>query len=117
VVAAAMQFDARLAAMPEYYRRTLDLYEALRAWPQLKPNPARPQANMLHVHMPVSCERALALRDQVAQQHGVWLYNRVAHAALPDHCYTELYVGDNLLAVPAQRLPEILGLWSAALLN
>jgi threonine aldolase len=53
VVAAAMQFDARLAAMPDYFRRTQWLYETLREYPLLTPNPARPQASMLHLHLPV----------------------------------------------------------------
>lgn len=115
VVAAAMQFDARLAAMPDYFRRTEWLYEELRAYPSLVPNPARPQANMLHLHMPVSRERAMAIRNQIAEQHGVWLFGRASHGVLPQHSVVELYVGDNLVAVPDQRLREILALWNAAL--
>ncbi|MGZ8357343.1 MAG: threonine aldolase family protein, partial [Telluria sp.] len=58
VVSAAMQFDQRLAAMPAWFRRTEWLYETLRGYPQIRLNPARPQANMLHLHLPVSRERA-----------------------------------------------------------
>lgn len=112
VVAAAMQFDARLAAMPAYFRRTEALYETLRAFPELTPNPARPQANLLHIHMPAGREQAIALRARVAQQHGVWLYNRVSHAQLPGRSYTELYVGDNLLALDDARLHDALTLWT-----
>jgi hypothetical protein len=37
-----MQFDARLAAMPAYFRRTQFLYEALRAHPAIRSiRPAR----------------------------------------------------------------------------
>ena len=117
VVAAAMQFDARLAAMPDYFRRTEWLYEALREHPRLVPNPARPQANMLHLHMPVSRERAMEIRNQIAEQHGVWLFGRASHGALAQHSVVELYVGDNLLALPDQRLREVLALWNAALAN
>lgn len=112
VVAAAMQFDARLAAMPDYFRRTRALYETLRAFPKLTPNPAAPQANLLHVHMPAGPERAVALRIDVAQRHGVWLFNRASHAQLPGHSYTEWYVGDNLLALDDARLRDLLTLWS-----
>nr|WP_229499327.1 beta-eliminating lyase-related protein [Pseudoduganella ginsengisoli] len=111
IVAAAMQFDARLAAMPAYFRRTQALYETLRAFPKLTPNPAAPQANLLHVHMPVCRERAMALRNRVAEQHGVWLYNRASHAQLPGHSYTEWYVGDNLMALDDARLHSALALW------
>lgn len=115
VVAAAMQFDARLAAMPDYFRRTQWLYEALRAHPHLMVNPARPHANMLHLHLPVSRERAMDIRNEIAAQHGVWLFNRASHGALPAHSVVELYVGDNLLALSDERARDILALWAAAL--
>jgi threonine aldolase len=97
-VAAAMQFDARLAAMPAYFDRTRWLYDVLCAFPALRVNPAQPQANMLHLHFPVSRDRALAIRDAVAREHGIWLFGRANHAALPATSYAEIYVGDNLLA-------------------
>jgi threonine aldolase len=117
VVAAAMQFDARLAAMPDYFKRTLWLYEVLRDYPLLTPNPATPHANMLHIHLPVSRERALEIRSRIAEQQGVWLFNGAAHAALPDRSSVELYIGDNLLDLPDQRVREILAIWSDALSN
>jgi len=115
VVAAAMQFDARLAAMPGYFRRTEWLYQQLRKYPLLVPNPARPHANMLHLHLPVARDHALDIRNRIAGQHGVWLFNGAQHAALPGRCYVELYVGDNLLYLPDARVHEILALWSQAL--
>jgi threonine aldolase len=104
VVAAAMDFDARLAAMPDYFKRTQHLYAALRAHPAIRVNPAAPQANMLHLHLPVSRDHALAIRDALAAEHGIWMYNRAAHGALPDTSVVEIYVGDNLLAMPDDAL-------------
>ncbi|MEF9929959.1 MAG: beta-eliminating lyase-related protein [Massilia sp.] len=104
VVAAAMDFDARLAAMPDYFRRTQFLYAALRAHPAIRVNPAAPQANMLHLHLPVSRDTALAIRDALAAEHGIWMYNRAAHGALPDTSVVEIYVGDNLLAMSDDAL-------------
>jgi threonine aldolase len=112
VVSAAMQFDARLASMPDYFRRTELLYEALREHPAIRVNPARPAANMLHLHLPVGRERALAIRAELAERHGIWLFNRVSNGVLPDTSYFELYVGDNLLAVPETRLREALRLFA-----
>ncbi|QOL49020.1 threonine aldolase family protein [Massilia litorea] len=112
VVSAAMQFDARLASMPVYFRRTELLYEALREHPAIRVNPARPAANMLHLHLPVGRERALAIRAELAERHGIWLFNRVSNGVLPDTSYFELYVGDNLLAVPETRLREALRLFA-----
>nr|WP_315218106.1 beta-eliminating lyase-related protein [uncultured Duganella sp.] len=117
VVAAAMQFDTRMAAMPDYFRRTLWLYETLRDYPLLTPNPARPQASMLHLHLPVSRDRALNIRNLIAERHSVWLFNGASHGALQDRSSVELYIGDNLLNMPDDRVREILSLWSAALAN
>ena len=115
VVAAAMQFDERLAAMPDYLRRTHFLYEALGAHPGIRRNPAAPQANMLHLHLPVSPERALEIRRELAERHGIWMFNRIASGVLPGTSSFELYVGDNLLAMPDEQLRTALGLFADAL--
>ena len=113
VVAAAMQFDARLASMPALFRRTQFLYEVLRAHPVLKLNPAAPQANMLHVHLPVGRERALEIRRKLAAEHGVCIFHRINHGVLPESSYFELYVGDNLLDAPDGRVREVAALLAA----
>jgi len=115
IVAAAMQFDERLAAMPAYFERTAFLYEALRAHPDIRVNPARPAANMLHLHLPVGRERALAIRAHLAERHGVWLFNRINHGVLPDTSYFELYVGDNLLDAQDDKVVDALALLAAEL--
>jgi threonine aldolase len=115
VVAAVMQFDQRLAAMPAYFERTRFLYEELQAHPEIKVNPARPQANMLHMHLPVSRERALEIRRTLAEEHGYWLFNRINHATLPGTSYFELYVGDNLLDAPDEKVRDGLALFARAL--
>jgi threonine aldolase len=115
VVAAAMQFDQRLAAMPDYFRRTEWLFEQLADYPLLTPNPARPHSNMLHVYLPVSRERAIAIRNDLAERRGIWLFNGANHAPLPEQSYIEWYVGDNLLNMPDQQVRELLELFVAAL--
>lgn len=117
VVAAAMQFDQRLAAMPALFRRTEWLYDVLRDYPAIGVNPARPHANMLHLHLPVGRERALAIRNEVAAEHRTWLFGRAAHGALPDTCVVELYVGDNLAGLPDERVRAAFALLAAALIK
>jgi threonine aldolase len=115
VIAAAMRFDERIAAMPAYFRRTEWLYDLLQAYPQWQVNPARPQANMLHLHFPVSRERMTALRDEFAQRHRIWLFGGARHAALPNHSYIEWYVGEALLKMPDERVQDILSLMAAGI--
>jgi threonine aldolase len=114
VVAAAMQFEQRLAAMPAYFERARFLFDVLRDHPVLRVNPARPQANMLHVHLPVNRERALEIRRELARDHGIWPFNRVSHGMLPDTSFFEIYVGDNLLDTPDGRVREAVALLAAA---
>jgi threonine aldolase len=115
IVAAAMQFDQRVAAMPAYFERTLWLAEILRAHPAIRVNPEHPQANMLHLHLPVSRDRALAIRNTLAAEHKIWLFTRASHAALADTSYVELYVGDNLLHAPDDAVKHALALFAGAL--
>lgn len=115
VVAAAMRFDTRLAAMPAYFRRTEWLYRRLLLHPRLQANPAAPQSNMLHLHLPMSKERAVAMRDRIATEHGVWLFGGARHAALPGHSYVEWYVGESLLAMPDAQIDQVLEWLSASL--
>jgi threonine aldolase len=114
VVAAAMQFEQRLAAMPAYFERTQFLFDVLRDHPVLRVNPARPQANMLHVHLPVGRERALEIRRELARDHGIWPFNRVNYGMLADTSFFEIYVGDNLLDAPDGRVREAVALLAAA---
>jgi threonine aldolase len=115
IVSAAMQFDERLAAMPDYFRRTELLVDLLAEHPAIRVNPARPAANMLHLHLPEGRERALAIRAELAERHGIWLFNRVSNGVLPETSYFELYVGDNLLGVPEARLKESLAIFADTL--
>ncbi len=117
VVAAAMQFDQRLAALPACFARTLWLFEELRAYPEFKTNPAAPQCNMLHLYLPTDRDTAITIRNRIAQEHGIWLFNNAVHTALPGQCMFEWYVGDNLLAMDDEKLRQALQLLAQALKN
>jgi hypothetical protein len=115
VVAAAMQLDARLAAMPALFHRTQWLYDTLPAYPMLRANPLKPQANLFHLHLPVPRERALEIRNGIAREHRIWLHNAVHDGQLDGTCYTEWYVGDQLLDLPDAQVHAALAHWNAAL--
>jgi len=104
VISAAMQFDQRLAAMPACLERALQLAELIRKFPKMQINPAVPQSNLFHLYLPVDAKRAIEIRNQIAQQHGIWLFNRAVNAALPDQSYFEWYVGDNLVNLSDEQV-------------
>jgi hypothetical protein len=49
--------------------------------------------------MPATAANANAIRDAIAAEHKIWLFNGANDAALPDQSYFEWYVGDNLLSM------------------
>ncbi|AMP03811.1 threonine aldolase family protein [Collimonas pratensis] len=115
VVAAAMQFDEKLARMPAYLQRTRELYQLLARYPHWQVNPRQPHCNMLHLYFPVEREAANAARDQLARERGVWLFGRASDAALPQQSYIEWYVGEALLALSDQQVIAALDQFQALL--
>ena len=72
---------------------------------------------MFHLYLPVSAEKAITIRNQIAQQHGVWLFNRAATAPLANQCYVEIMVGDQLLAMSDANVLAALRLLNGAIDN
>ncbi len=114
VVSAAMQFEKRLAEMPACFQRTVWLFELLKSYPQFTPNPATPHSNMLHLYLPLAADTANGIRNRIAQEHGIWLFGRAVHAALPDQCMFEWYVGDQLLQMSDATVRRALDLLADA---
>jgi threonine aldolase len=108
VVAAAMQLDERLAAMPAWFAATKTLYQMLAQFPSLKVNPAVPHCNMLHLYLPVSASRCNEIRDQIALDERVWLFSGASNTALPQQCKVEMTIGERFLAMPEEKAMRIL---------
>lgn len=100
IVSAARRFDARLAQMDACYRRAVTLAEGLHGIAGLRINPATPQTNMCHLYFDAPAAAVLAARDQIARSDGHWLLGAVQDAEVPGWSYSELVVGDQLLALP-----------------
>lgn len=107
IVSAAMQFDRRIEAMPSLFERTKQIYQIFQDYPKFTLNPTEPQANMLHLYLPVSYENAVILRDRLAEEKGIWLGHPQV-TALPEQAMIEWYVGDRLLNMEDHQLIEIL---------
>ena len=100
VASAAMRFDDQLAKMPAYRRRAREFAAALAAIDGVVVEPQPPEVNLFHVHFPVPAAALTAARDALAAQHGAWLLQRAAPGRLSGCSSSEIYVGDNLLALP-----------------
>ncbi|MEM1450715.1 MAG: beta-eliminating lyase-related protein [Planctomycetota bacterium] len=99
VATAAMQFDERLARMPEYHAHAVAIAEAAGAVEGVTTLPRVPHVNLMHVFVALDADAAYVARDRVAEEHGVWLFNQVKDAEIPGHVRFEWYVGDNALEI------------------
>jgi threonine aldolase len=114
IVAAAMQFEQKLAAMPRWLARTHELVRMLAQVqdndpaPLLQINPATPQCNLLHLYFPLGVAQINAIRNCIAEQERVWLFGNARNTALPNQSMVELYIGENLCDLDDQRLQSLL---------
>lgn len=99
VASAASRLEAQLERFPAYLARARSLARALSAVQGVRVLPEVPQVNMMHVHLDLSPDAALAARDRVAHETGLWLFGNAAATALPDRSRFELYVGEAAMAV------------------
>ncbi len=96
---AAMRFDAAFARMPACLARARTLAGGLAAISGLAILPSPIQVNLFHLHIARGADALAAARDRIAADTGVWLASRFSASPTPDHAVTEIYVGENLLAV------------------
>lgn len=99
VASAAMRFDERIARMPTYFVRAQQFAKAMAAINGVVVNPKIIQANMLHLHFPVSSAALEAARDQIADKHKCWLGNPRVASDVPGCSAMEIYVGENLMSL------------------
>lgn len=99
VASAAMLLDERLERMPDYFERATRLAAGLRDIEGVSLLPDPPHVNMFHVFLALDSEAALAARDRVAQERGLWLFERARPTAVPGHCRFELYVGEAAMEI------------------
>lgn len=107
VVSTAMRFDQRLAMLQVCYERTLSLATCLQSIPGIRVLPRTPQVNMLHVNFDAERVALLSARDEIARQHGCWLFTHLEPTEVPGWCKTEVYVGDRLLGVADERIVQL----------
>lgn len=99
VASAAMRFDRALKQMPEYARRTKEVYKVLENIPQISSCPGTPQVNMFHLYFNESAESLKQARDEIARKDKIWIANSFQQTTLENLTYTEIYVGEGLLQI------------------
>jgi threonine aldolase len=108
IASAAMRFDAQLAKMPAYFERANELATAIRRDTKIVVNPETIQANMFHLHFPKNPEALSDARDKLAAEQMIWTAARATASSTPGWSYFEVYVGDNLMAMPDEEAIALL---------
>ena len=81
---AAMRLDDRLRRMPAYRDRAREVASALAEIDGVTINPDPPQVNMFHVFLAGDREALLAARDEIALDHGLWLFGSLTATDVPE---------------------------------
>ena len=97
VASSMMRFEHRLSLLDACHQRAVELAEGLSALPGVRVNPARPQTNMLHVHLDAPAEALNDARDALAEAEKCWLFGAARPSEVPGWSCFELTVGDQLL--------------------
>lgn len=71
---ADMRLDDQIAKIPGYVTRASEVAAALASIDGVRINPAAPRTNMFHVFLEGDSEELLLARDQIAEEHGLWLF-------------------------------------------
>ncbi|HEY4081036.1 MAG TPA: beta-eliminating lyase-related protein [Burkholderiaceae bacterium] len=97
VASAMMRFEHRLGLLDACYQRALELARGLSGLGGVRINPAKPQTNMLHVHLDASAEALNEARDAIAESDKWWLFGAARPTEVPGWSCVEISVGDQLL--------------------
>src|SRR6185369_14463076 len=94
VLSAQQGLDLRLPRIPAYCAKAREVAAALAALPRVAVVPNPPPVNMMHLHLQGNGAALLQAALKVAQESGVWLFEKLQPTALPDRHKLELVTGD-----------------------
>jgi hypothetical protein len=94
VLAARQGFQRKLPRMAAYHAKAVEVAAALSALPGIALTPNPPHTNMMHVFLKGDSERLLAVRDRIARERKIFLFNRLSPCQLPGYAMTEITIVD-----------------------
>ena len=98
LASSAYQFKKRLQEMSFYYKKTQEIYNKCSHFKELTFYPEKPLINLFHIHMKLTVEEGILMREYFKSKKGIWLFNNIFPSLYKDNkSYFEIYVGDILL--------------------
>ncbi len=109
LLAARQGMETHLPRVPDYVARARELAAALRELPRVTVVPDPPHINLMHLHIQGDAEALARAALAVAQERGVWLFEKLQPTALPDRHKLELVTGDASLELTGAEVAELFG--------
>jgi threonine aldolase len=107
--AAREAMHKRLPLMPKYYKHAVAIGKALGDVPGIEVLPAKVQAPMMHVRLPVSLDQLRSRAIRIAKSEKVWTFARAFVTEGPSLQRVEFSVGDATLAISPTEVAELIG--------
>jgi threonine aldolase len=104
IASAASRFDDQIAKLPGYREKAIELAQALSPIQGLQVLPDPPQTSMMHIVLNLDPDAALAARDRVAEETGLWLFGGGRPGPLPGFSRFELTVGEAAMQVSMEKV-------------
>ena len=107
VIAAREGLRSRLERMPRYHERAVALAAALATLPGVDVVPNPPPTQMLHLYLRGDRQRLINAALDLAQETGIWTFDRLGNVAIPAVQKLELTVGDATLDLTVDEIAEL----------
>jgi threonine aldolase len=108
VLAALDGLDRHLPRMAAYAERARGIALALGGVDGITATPLPPHTNAFQVYLPGDARAIEGKALEIAEAHGVWLFNSLAVSPIPGHCMGEIQVGDAAEKLPTDEIVELL---------
>lgn len=108
VLSAQQALATRLERMPRYHQRAIELAEALSTLPEVTIRPNPPHTNMMQVYLRGEREALQSAMLDVAEETGVFMFQRLHPTMIPGQQIAEFTVGDATLDLDVD---EVVGLF------
>lgn len=107
VAAAQRGLDELVPQMPRFLEHARALAMALSDVPGVTVVPDPPQTPLFHLHLKGDPERLRERALELAEQHGVWLFNGVQPSAVPGVGRVELNIGETALEITPHEVRHL----------
>lgn len=97
----------RLPRIAIYYKKAIEVAEALHALPEIEIMPYPPQTNMMHVFLRGDREKLLSAHLDIAEETKTWLFGYLLPTAVPGYNKFELTIGDAALDLPTADIAHL----------